>query len=248
MDCSLIEIQIIEWLRIKASESGAKGFVFGLSGGIDSALVAALAAKAMKGSCLGLIMPCDSHPLDSEHAVLVAETFGISTRIVDLTSVHRSLMSELKRGVEKEPSRMAAANLKPRLRMASLYYYANMLNYMVLGTGNRSEWYVGYSTKYGDGGVDLQPIIGLLKTQVAELSRHMGVPEEIVTKAPTAGLWQGQTDEGEMGFSYVQLDRYIVTGIAEDEVKVRIDGMHRGSRHKFSLAPSPIDPEQGIKP
>lgn len=246
MDCALIEAQIVDWLKSKAAEAGSKGFVFGLSGGIDSALVAALASKAMKGNCLGLIMPCDSHPLDAEHAVLAAETFGITTKIVDLSGAHRNLISEFRRGAQNEPSRLASANLKPRLRMASLYFYANELNYMVLGTGNRSEWYVGYSTKYGDGGVDVQPIIGLLKTQVAELSKHMGVPQEIITKTPTAGLWQGQTDEGEMGFTYAQLDRYIATGVADEEVKARIDRMHSSSRHKFALAPSPIEPEKGI--
>jgi NAD+ synthase len=105
---------------------------------------------------------------------------------------------------------------------------------------------VGYSTKYGDGGVDLQPIIGLTKSQVRKLSRHMGVPEEIILKAPSAGLWQGQTDEGEMGFTYDQLDDYITTGSADAAVKDRIDRMHESSRHKFVLPPSPIDPASGI--
>lgn len=246
MDCARTEIMIVEWLRQKLAASGSKGFVFGLSGGLDSALVASLAAKASPGACLGLIMPCDSNPLDSEHAVLVAETYGLKTRVVDLSGPHRSLLSELKRGSEAQPARLAVANLKPRLRMASLYFFANEMNLMVLGTGNRSEWYVGYSTKYGDGGVDLQPIIGLTKSQVRLLARHMGVPEEIIMKAPTAGLWQGQTDEGEMGFTYEQLDEYIATGRAEAEVKERIDRMHAGSRHKFALPPSPIEPDTGI--
>ncbi len=246
MDCAKTEVIIVEWLRERLAASGSKGFVFGISGGLDSALVASLAVKAAPGACLGLIMPCDSNPLDAEHAVLVAETYRLNTRIVDLAGPHRSLLSELRRGCEGQPQRLAAANLKPRLRMASLYFYANEMNLMVLGTGNRSEWYVGYSTKYGDGGVDLQPIIGLTKSQVRLLSRHMGVPEEIILKAPTAGLWQGQTDEGEMGFTYGQLDEYITTGSADAAVKDRIDRMHNGSRHKFILPPSPIDPDSGI--
>ncbi len=246
MDCAKTEAIIVDWLRDRLNASGSKGFVIGLSGGLDSALVASLAVKAAPGACLGLIMPCDSNPLDAEHAILVAETYGLNTRVVDLAGPHRSLLLELRRGSEAQPQRLAAANLKPRLRMASLYYCANEQNLMVLGTGNRSEWYVGYSTKYGDGGVDLQPIIGLTKSQVRKFSRHMGVPEEIILKAPTAGLWQDQTDEGEMGFTYDQLDEYIMTGSADAAVKDRIDRMHKGSRHKFALPPSPIDPASGI--
>ncbi len=246
MDCVRTVAIIVDWLKQRLAASGSKGFVFGLSGGLDSALVASLAVKAAPGACLGLIIPCDSNPLDAEHAVLAAEACGLETKVVDLSGPHRSLLAELRRGSESQPARLAVANLKPRLRMASLYYCANERNLMVLGTGNRSEWYVGYSTKYGDGGVDLQPIIGLTKTQVRQLARHMGVPEEIILKAPTAGLWQGQTDEGEMGFTYEQLDEYIVTGIADASVKDRIDRMHAGSRHKFVLPPSPIDPASGI--
>ena len=246
MDCARTEVMIVDWLKQRLAASDSKGFVFGLSGGLDSALVASLAVKAAPGACLGLIMPCDSNPLDAEHAILAAEAFGLGTRVVDLSGPHRSLLSELRRTIDGQPARLAAANLKPRLRMASLYFFSNELNLMVLGTGNRSEWYVGYSTKYGDGGVDLQPIIGLTKTQARQLSRHMGVPEEIILKAPTAGLWQGQTDEGEMGFTYEQLDEYITTGRADAAVKDRIDRMHAGSRHKFVLPPTPIDPGSGI--
>lgn len=247
MDCARIEAVIVNWLKERLAASGSKGFVFGLSGGLDSALVASLAVKAAPEACLGLIMPCDSNPLDAEHAILVAETYGLNTRVVDLSGPHRSLLFELRRGSEGQPAKLAVANLRPRIRMASLYFFANEQNLMVLGTGNRSEWYVGYSTKYGDGGVDLQPIIGLTKSQVRQLSSHMGVPEEIILKAPTAGLWQGQTDEAEMGFTYEQLDEYIMTGSADAAVKERIDCMHAGSRHKFVLPPTPIDPGSGIK-
>ncbi|MBP7109941.1 MAG: NAD(+) synthase [Firmicutes bacterium] len=246
MDCAKVEAVIVDWLKEKMSAAGSKGLVFGLSGGLDSAVVAGLSKKAAGERALALIMPCESQIIDSEHAVLVAEAFGLDRRFVDLTSAYRAMSSEMAKSGLTDPPRLASANLKPRLRMAALYYFANTLGYMVVGTGNRSEWYVGYSTKYGDGGVDVQPIIGLLKGEVVELARHLGVPEEIIAKPPTAGLWQGQTDEGEMGFTYAQLDRYIATGVADERTKARIESMHSGSRHKFAPAPTPFDPEKGI--
>lgn len=246
MDCAKVEAVIVDWLKGKMAAASSKGLVFGLSGGLDSAVVAGLAKKAAGDKALAVIMPCESHIIDSEHAVLVAEAFGLNRHFVDLTSAYRAMSADIAKSGLADPPRLASANLKPRLRMATLYYFANTLGYMVVGTGNRSEWYVGYSTKYGDGGVDVQPIIGLLKGEVFELARHLGVPEEIIVKPPTAGLWQGQTDEGEMGFTYAQLDRYIATGVADEQVKARIDSMHRSSRHKFALAPTPFDPEKGI--
>lgn len=246
MDCAKVEAIIVDWLKGKMTAAGTKGLVFGLSGGLDSAVVSGLVKKAVGDSALAVVMPCESHIIDSEHAVLVAEHFNVKRHFVDLTSTYRTMSADILNTGLNSPPRLATANLKPRLRMATLYYFANALGYMVVGTGNRSEWYVGYSTKYGDGGVDVQPIIGLLKSEVAELAKHLGVPDEIITKPPTAGLWQGQTDEGEMGFTYAQLDRYITTGEADEAVKLRIDSMHRSSRHKFALAPTPFDPEKGL--
>lgn len=246
MDCIKVESEIVGWMSSMMRKAGSAGLVFGLSGGLDSALVAALSKKAAGDGTLALIMPCESHPLDTEHAVLAAETFDVKRRFVELTGTYRTILRDMGEPSASGAPRMARANLKPRLRMAALYYFANSLNCMVVGTGNRSEWYVGYSTKFGDSGVDIQPVIGLLKTEIIQLSRHMGVPEEIIAKPPTAGLWQGQTDEGEMGFTYEQLDRYIETGEADDAVKARIDGMHLASRHKYVMPPTPFSPEEGL--
>ena len=127
---------------------------------------------------------------------------------------------------------LARANLRPRLRMASLYYFANRLNYLVVGTGNRSELEVGYFTKYGDGGVDLLPLGALLKRQVRALAAHLGVPAPIIEKPPSAGLWEGQTDEGEMGFSYADLDRYLAGGKVPAALGERIEAMRTASEHK----------------
>jgi len=133
--------------------------------------------------------------------------------------------------------RLALANIKPRLRMTALYYVANRFNYLVAGTENRSELTVGYFTKYGDGGADILPIANLVKSQVYELARFLGVPEKILRRTPSAGLWAGQIDEAEMGLTYEQLDRYILTGEAPRHVKERIEHLHRISEHKRQRPP-----------
>jgi NAD+ synthase len=138
-------------------------------------------------------------------------------------------------------ARVPMANVKPRMRMATLYYVANTLNYMVAGTGNRSELSIGYFTKYGDGGVDLLPIGELLKSEVRAMARELGVPEPVIEKAPSAGLWLGQTDEAEMGFTYAELENYLTKGpqTVSPALAMRIERLIRASEHKRSLAPTP---------
>ena len=139
-------------------------------------------------------------------------------------------------------NRLATANLKPRLRMTTLYAFANELDYRVLGTGNRSELAVGYFTKYGDGGADFLPLGDLVKGEVRDLARYLGVPERIITKPPSAGLWADQTDEAEMGLTYEELDAYLLTSEASPAVKAKVDAMHAASEHKRALpriAPKP---------
>jgi len=229
---------ISKWIKEKVKEAGAEGVVFGLSGGVDSSLTAALAKKALGDKVLGLLMPCHSDPTDLEHARLLATKFDIETEYVDLGPVFDRLMASLPRG-----SDMAVANLKPRLRMATLYYFANTLNYLVAGTGNKSELTVGYFTKYGDGGADLLPLGDLLKYQVRELARELGVPEEIIAKPPSAGLWAGQTDEGEMGITYDELDRTIAaiekgdTRDCDEATVERVKAMMTTSEHKRRFMP-----------
>jgi NAD+ synthase len=178
-------------------------------------------------------MPCHSNPTDLEHARLLATKFDIETEYVDLGPVFDRLMVSLPGG-----SDLAAANLKPRLRMATLYYFANSRNYLVAGTGNKSEITVGYFTKYGDGGADLLPLGDLLKYQVRELACELGVPEEVIAKPPSAGLWAGQTDEGEMGITYDELDRTISaiekgdTRGCDGAILERVKAMRAASEHK----------------
>ncbi|MDD5518859.1 MAG: NAD+ synthase [Candidatus Omnitrophica bacterium] len=194
--------KIVAWIRKKAKDAKAKGIILGLSGGIDSAVVCALSKEAVgKDNVLGLFMPCHSHSRDIKDAKIVAGKLKIKTRSVNLSGVYDSFLKILPKA-----SNLALANLRPRLRMAALYYFANKFNYLVCGTGNKSELMAGYFTKYGDGGVDILPIAGLLKKDVRRLAKELGIPVQIITKAPTAGLWPGQTDEGEMGITYNELD------------------------------------------
>lgn len=238
MDAAAERERLVAWLREKAARAGAAGAVVGLSGGIDSAVVGALCRLAFAENCLGIIMPCHSNPADAEDARLVAETVGLPYRVVPLDGVYDSLLRALEGG-EQPAGGLAAANLKPRLRMVTLYYFANRHNYLVAGTGNRSELFTGYFTKYGDGGVDLEPIGHLVKTEVRALAAELGIPERVITKPPSAGLWAGQTDEGEMGITYAELDHYILTGEAEERVRRVADALHARAAHKLAAPPSP---------
>ncbi|MBI2849163.1 MAG: NAD+ synthase [Chloroflexi bacterium] len=231
-----LSADIARWIKGKVEETGNRGVVVGMSGGVDSATVAVLVKKAMGEKMLGVIMPCHSNPEDAELAQEVASIFAIPTQRVDLGPLFDAFIRQLPEGSE-----VAHGNLKPRLRMITLYYFANSLGYLVAGTGNKSELLVGYFTKYGDGGVDILPLGGLLKTQVRQLARELGIPDKVVDRVPTAGLWEGQTDEGEMGISYAQLDRIIeasekggFSGLDPRAVEI-FQGMNERSSHKRKL-------------
>ena len=232
--------QIAAWLREQLTTAGADGFVVGLSGGVDSATSAALAVRAVGSErVLAALMPCHSQPEDARLARLVAETFGIPTVTVDLSGAYDALMDTL----PPSDHPLAAANIKPRLRMITLYYLAQSHNYLVLGAGNKSELMVGYTTKWGDGGVDLLPLGDLYKTQVWELARELGVPQGIIERPPSAGLWPGQTDEGEMGITYRELDRVLAaieagdTSGIEPTTLAKVRDMIARSAHKRAMPP-----------
>jgi NAD+ synthase len=197
-----MEKKIIRWISSQVRQSGAKGVVLGLSGGVDSSVVAALAKEAVgRKRFLALIMPCHSHSRDLKDAAAVAKKLGLRTKQMDLTPLYDNLTKILPKA-----EGLPVHNLKPRLRMLVLYYFANKFNYLVCGTGNKSELMMGYFTKYGDGGVDILPLGGLLKKDVKKLAQQLKIPRQIIEKAPSAGLWSGQTDEGEMGITYTELD------------------------------------------
>ena len=232
--------QIVVWLREQLAAAGADGFVFGLSGGVDSAAAAALAVHAVgPDRVLAALLPCHSQPEDARLGQLVADAFNIPTVTVELDGAYDALTSAL----PPSDHRLAAANIKPRLRMISLYYLAQSHNYLVLGSGNKAELFAGYFTKYGDGGVDLLPLGNFSKTQVWELARELGVPTPVVERPPSAGLWPGQTDEGEMGITYRELDRVLAaieageTAGIEPATLDKVQGMIAGSAHKRAMPP-----------
>ena len=225
--------QLVSWTRETVLASGRKGVVIGMSGGVDSSVAAVLCQRAFPQSTLGLLIPCYSSQEDEQHALAVAGKFSIPTRTVLLDSIIDSLLRILPdNSTDPEASQLARANLKPRLRMLTLYYFANQLKYVVVGSSNRSELAVGYFTKYGDGGVDIIPLGNLVKRQVRQLASILGIPQDIIDKPPSAGLWPGQTDEDDLGFSYDQLDRYLVNGKASNEVGARIESLITAGDHK----------------
>src|SRR3989339_549948 len=229
--------KIAQWIKDKVTEAGAKGCVFGLSGGIDSAVVGALCKQAFPQETLALILPCHSLSTDIELALDFAKKFNIPVRKIDLSSVFGALFQALEGKAYNNEKELVVSNLKPRLRMVSLYYYAAKMNYLVIGTGNKSELEMGYFTKYGDGGVDLLPIGNLLKSKVRELAAELKIPPAIIDKAPSAGLWEGQTDEGEMGITYADLDRILtgkLDGIGKDKIAL-VKKRQTASQHKRAL-------------
>ena len=244
--------EIVSWLRQRATAANARGFVVGLSGGIDSAVVVRLCQLAAPGQVAAVIMPCGSDPRDEADAILVADTFDVPPFRVDLEGAYEALVSEARLGLDgltaqlrphgdEDRDRVALANVRPRLRMTALYFLANSLDYLVAGAGNRSELTIGYFTKHGDGGVDVLPIGHLLKSEVRTLAKQLGVPQAIIDKAPSAGLWPGQTDEAEMGFTYADLERYLTHGPegVSPALALRLERIIRSTEHKRALPPTP---------
>ena len=238
MNSAKIAEKLSLWIKEQVAAAKCKGVVLGLSGGMDSSVAAALCQRVFPGNTLGVIMPCHSHNQDVEHAQALAKNFSIPIKIVVLDSTYDNLLKALPdEKASPDVSRLAQANLKARLRMLTLYYFANRLNYLVVGSGNRDERAIGYFTKYGDGGVDIQPLGGLLKGQVRELAQFLNIPRQIIDRPPSAGLWEGQTDEGELGFSYDELDRYLASGKASAALREKFRASIAAAEHKRQPPP-----------
>lgn len=214
------------------SSSGAEGIVFGNSGGKDSVLVGILCKMACENT-VGLIMPCEStrnYGEDKTDAELIAKQFGIATRVVDLTDTKNTLSRAMD---EKTMLTDAAlANIAPRLRMTVLYATAASENRLVAGTGNRSEIYMGYFTKWGDGAFDFNPVADLTVTEIYAFLHFLHVPASIMNKAPSAGLFEGQTDEKEMGITYRSIDNFLTNGTVSESDRIIIEKYHKASEHK----------------
>ena len=257
-DYASLADEIAGWLRFHMDQAGTARLVLGLSGGIDSAVVCALSTMAAGPSrVIAAIMPIHSRSDDIRDAELVASTFEVIPHVIDLVPAHDALIAAMPDegtpGLEDanvDPDRqslrrqLALANVKPRLRMTALYYLANRYNGLVVGTGNKTELAIGYFTKYGDGGVDVLPLGDLDKTAVRGLARELGIPESVMSKAPSAGLWEGQTDEAEIGVTYDQLDRALASlpaGEGQESVDPttidRISALVAASEHKRRAIP-----------
>jgi NAD+ synthase len=225
----------IAFIKDTLSSANADGIVYGNSGGKDSALVGILCKMACNDT-VGLIMPCGSkrnYGEDKKDAEAVARQFDIAMRIVDLTSVRDSLLSVMD-GVTAM-TKPSLSNIAPRLRMTALYAVAASENRLVAGTGNRSEGYMGYFTKWGDGAYDFNPIADLTVTEIYEFLRFLKAPDPIITKAPSAGLFEGQTDESEMGITYRSIDEFLLGGTVNEQDKTVIERYHHASGHKRKM-------------
>ncbi len=233
--------KLVKWIYNKVKNAHGQGCVVGMSGGVDSSVIAALCKEAFPSTTLGIHVLCHSLAADQEDAEMVARQLDIEYETIALEEIYNGLLRIMDTGVglQEDFKRLITNNIKPRLRMTVLYYYAQLNHYLVVGTANKSELSVGYFTKHGDGAVDLLPIGNLMKTQVWELAKYLDLPLTIINRVPSAGFWPGQTDEGEMGFSYHQLDRILASGEGDIRICAMIDKRRIINEHKMKMPPIP---------
>jgi NAD+ synthase len=236
---------IVKWMKDYAENAGCKGFVVGLSGGIDSSVIACLAVKAFgKDNVVGISLPCQTRQDMKDDAVILAENLGITFEQVFLDETFEALSQGLFVDTSHDKiNTLTLANMKARLRMTALYAVANQNNYLVAGTGNKSELMVGYFTKFGDGGVDMEPLGNYYKGEVYKMAELMPeIPEGPKTKAPSADLYEGQTDEVELGITYDELD-CMLRNIENDTISIldpiyqKVQKMMDSAKHKNELPP-----------
>ena len=225
---------IVNFIKKYLEESKTKGIVFGVSGGIDSALVGAIASKYFKDNHLALTMNINNSQKDVSDARLVISHFNLNHTDVDLENVYKEFCKVVP-NVE-----IGLGNLKARIRMSVLYSYAVKHNYLVVGTSNADEFITGYFTKYGDSGSDIMPLVNLTKNSVYECAKLLNVPNEIIIKKPTAGLFENQTDENDLKVSYSTIDNYLEGKVIDQKDKERIEYLKSISEHKRNFPPSPL--------
>ncbi|MGV2393622.1 UNVERIFIED_CONTAM: NAD(+) synthase [Campylobacter lari] len=230
---------LVDFLKEVVYSAKCQGITLGISGGIDSAVCAALAKEAFPNNTLGIIMPVDDMEKDLNDIKKLSENIDLKFITVNLNEAFETL----KKTYQGVGSKLALNNIKPRLRMITLYTYAQQNNYLVLGTGNADEMFIGYFTKYGDGAADILPICKLLKSEVRDLARILNIPESIINKKPSAGLYEGQSDEAEFGFTYNELDNYINFNfdVLNQETIDKIKALNNNTNHKRQLPIKPLE-------
>ena len=237
MELKAYLLEIEEFLKNYLEESHCKAYVLGLSGGVDSSLVAAIAKKAVgKDKLFCYALDIESNPADVEDAKKVAKELDLNLEIINLSKTYHSYLEDLK---GENFIRLTKSNLKVRMRMVALFAFAQEKSGLVLGTDNMDERYVGYFTKYGDGAADVLPIVYLTKKEVREAAELYGLSSLLANRVPSAGLFEGQTDETEMGVKYEDLDNYLLGGKVEKSVEERIEYLHKISEHKRLPIPTP---------
>ncbi len=236
------------WLESELCYRQADTLIFGVSGGVDSAVIAFLLARKYAQKTLGVMMPSHSHHNDLDDAKLVMESAKLPYHVVDLTKTHDQLMQAIGESLthtgDPQKDRVIMGNASARLRMTTLYTIAQVKNGIVVGTDNAVEWHTGYFTKFGDGGVDIAPLIHLDKDEIFELAKILGVPQKIIDKKPSAGLWDAQTDEDEMGVTYKELNRHLKGESVSAKALERIHYWHNRSHHKRAMPRFPDEPQR----
>ncbi|UJL44956.1 NAD(+) synthase [Virgibacillus sp. NKC19-16] len=234
---------IVQWLQQQVKNAGVKGLLVGVSGGLDSAVVAHLIKRAFPDDSLGVMLPIQTKPSDMKDAQNVIKSCGIEAITVDLSQTHEDMYGQITERLNEKDEfnvdndQLAGANLRARLRMSTLYALATNYNYLVVGTDNASEHYTGYFTKYGDGAADIMPLVEFTKQEVRELAAYLGVAGKLVSKEPSADLWEGQTDEDEMGTTYDKIDAYLKGEEIPEKDKEIIERMHANTAHKRDPLP-----------
>ncbi len=221
INTSEVKEKMVQFISDKIDEADSEGAIIGLSGGLDSSTVTYLSVEAVgKENVLGLFMPEKevTEKQDFEDVEKIVKDLKIDSKTMPINSIQKKIKNKVD---ANEEEKLALANMKARIRMLLLYYYANSLNYLVIGTSNKSELKCGYFTKYGDGAADIIPMGPIYKTQVKKIAKKIGVPKNIIKKQPTAGLWKDQTDKKELGLPYEKIDK-IYKGLELDLNKSEI--------------------------
>ena len=230
--------KIVSFLKKYYLKNKLNGFVLGLSGGIDSAVALLLLLKTTeKNKIKVIIMPCDSNCQDEEDAKKLCGKFNVDYNIIDLTKTYKKIIESIEKNIKL--SRETKNNIKSRLRMCTLYAISQEKKSIVVGTNNLDEIYTGFFTKFGDGACDIMPLSRLIKKEIYDIAKILGVNEEIIKKKPSSGLEKNSCDETELGFSYKKLDNYLLGKKIDNKFKKKIEEMHKISSHKRLKIPKP---------